>query len=266
MQGIDAVFHLAGVAHAMPQGGGHEPPYRAVNVGGSRAVGEAAVAAGVRHLVYFSSVKAMGDPGDDCVDEGWAVLPEDPYGRSKREAERLWLGAGKETDLHVTVLRPALVYGPGVKGNLLGMLKAIDSGRFPPLPDTANRRSMVHVDDLVEAAWLAATSPPAAGKTYIVSDGQEYSTRAMYEWIMQALGRRVPAWSLPVWALRAGALVGDLLVRLSGRELPLNSGAVRRLLGSACYRSDKIQRELGWRPHRHFKEALPEMITVYRVK
>jgi nucleoside-diphosphate-sugar epimerase len=198
MHEIDTVFHLAGVAHVMPPREDGDTLYEAINIHGSRAVVEAAIAAGVRHFVYFSSVKAMGDPGDECVDERWAVLPEDPYGLSKKEAERLLLAAGKRTGMHITVLRPALVYGPGVKGNLFRMLKTIDSGRFPPLPDAVNRRSMVHVEDVVQAALLAAEKPAAVGQTYIVTDGQDCSTRQMYEWICEALGRPVPAWTMPI--------------------------------------------------------------------
>jgi len=167
LRGVDTVFHLAGVAHTR---GVPEEVYWQVNLQGTRALVEAAVAQGVKHFVFFSSVKAMADPpGDRCVDESWAKEPADAYGRSKRAAEAAVLAAGRESGLHVVVIRPTLVYGPGVKGNLLKILRLVASGRCPPLPDTGNRRSMVHVEDLCDLALAAAADPAASGRCYIVS-------------------------------------------------------------------------------------------------
>jgi nucleoside-diphosphate-sugar epimerase len=166
--------------------------------------------------------------------------------------------------MHVCCLRPALVYGPGVKGNLLRMMGAVDAGRFPPVPDTGNRRSMVHVDDLVQAAKLAAEKPAANGKTYIVTDGRNYSTREMYVMMAETLGRKVPSWTVPAWLLRGGGYIGDLIGRITGRRFPVDSEAIARLLGSACYSSRKIELELGYRPVRDLGSALPEMVESYR--
>ncbi len=171
---------------------------------------------------------------------------------------------GSDTGMQVSVLRPVLVYGPAVKGNLRRMLQAIDSGRFPPLPETGNQRSMVCVDDLIDAARLVADSPQADGQVYIVSDDARYSTRQMSHWMHEALGRKPPAWSIPVWVLRAAAVLGDAMEVLSGRPLPLSSAVLQRLLGSACYRSDKIQQQLGWRPRVHLRDCLPAIVSDYR--
>ncbi|RLA03407.1 MAG: NAD-dependent dehydratase, partial [Gammaproteobacteria bacterium] len=222
-------------------------------------------AAGVRQFIYFSSVKAVADPGNECVDESWQRPPSDPYGQSKLGAEQRLFAIGSESGMQVTVLRPALVYGPAVKGNLWRMLQAIDNGRFPPLPDTGNQRSLVCVDDLIDAARLAADSPQADGQIYIVSDDAHYSTRQLYDWMHEALGRNVPRWSIPVFVLRAGAWVGGVAGRMTGRQLPLNPDVLQRLLGSACYRSDKIQQQLGWRPRRHLRDSLPGMVSAYRI-
>ena len=262
---VDTVFHLAGKAHALAELPGETADYQQVNVTGTRILLEAAVAAGVKRFIFFSSVKALADPGEQCVDEGWQPAPAtDIYGRSKYEAEKLVLATGRESGMHVCCLRPALVYGPGVKGNLLRMMQAIDTGRFPPVPDTGNRRSMVHVDDLVQAAMLAAEKPAANGKTYIVTDGRQYSTREMYVMMAETLGRRVPAWSVPAWVLRGGGHIGDLIGRIRGRRFSVDSEAVARLLGSACYSSQKIEQELGYIPARDLGSALPEMVASYR--
>ena len=261
---VDTVYHLAGVVHAIVAADVDESLYHSVNVAASEALATLAIRAGVKQFIYFSSVKAVADPGDECVDESWQRAPHDPYGQSKREAEQRLFAVGRDTGMQVTVLRPTLVYGPAVKGNLLRMLQAIDSGRFPPLPETGNQRSMVCVDDLIDAARRVADSPHADGQVYIVSDGVRYSTRQLSDWMHEALGRKVPAWSVPALVLRAGALLGDGVAALSGRPLPLNSAVLQRLLGSACYRSGKLQQELGWRPRLQFRDCLPEMVSDYR--
>jgi len=264
MQGIDTVFHLAGMVHAMKPGKGEQRLYETVNVRGSEAVAIAAVESGVRRFVFFSSVKAVGDPGEKCVDERWQILPQDPYGLSKREAEKRLLGFGRRAGMHVSVLRPALVYGPDAKGNLQRMIEAIDAGRFPPLPETGNRRSMVHVDDLNEAAWLVATHPQADGEVYIVSDGEAYSSRQIYEWMTEALGRKLPAWNMPAPVLGIAATWGDIFQRIPGCRVPINSEMFQRLIGSACYEAGKLRQDLGWQPRRRLYETLPNMVAAYR--
>lgn len=261
--GVDQCFHLAGVVHAMPQAGVPDALYHTVNVIGSERLASAAVEAGVRSFVYFSSVRAVADPGKDCVDESWQSMPVDPYGVSKRVAEQRLLEIGQEGDLQVTVLRPALVYGAGVKGNLLRMLQAIERGRFPPVPYTDNRRSMVGVDDLVAAALCAARSAKANGQVYFVSDNAPCSTRALYDWMSQALGRHAHSWSVPGPLLQAGAWAGDLLECVTGRVPPLTTAALSRLRGSACYRSDMLQQALGWRPQTTIREAMPAIVKCY---
>jgi len=264
---VDTVFHLAGKAHALAElpGETETADYQQVNVVGTRMLLEAAVAAGVKRFIFFSSVKSMADPGEQCVNEHWqSASPKDIYGRSKYEAEQLVLAAGRESGMHVCCLQPALVYGPDVKGNLFRMMQAIDAGRFPSVPDTGNRRSMVHVDDLVQAAMLAAEKQAANGETYIVTDGRYYTTREIYVRMAKALERNIPGWSMPAWVLRGGGYIGDLIGRIRGRRFPVDSEAVARLLGSACYSSEKIQQELGYIPARDLGSALPEMVDSYR--
>jgi nucleoside-diphosphate-sugar epimerase len=263
--GADTVFHLAGVAHAVDEGAPEvDAQHQAVTLEGTRALLADAVAQGVRRFVFVSSVKAMGEGGANVLDESAATEPQSAYGRAKLEAERLVLAAGREHGLHAAVLRLPLVYGPGNKGNIPRMIAAIDRGRFPSLPETGNRRSMVHVDDVVQALLLAADNPAANGQVFIVTDGRAYSTRELYEAICRALGRPVPGWSVPAWLLRFGARAGDVLQRLSGRSLPLTTGTLDKLLGSACYSADRIQRQLGYVAHHTLYDALPEIVAEYR--
>ena len=259
-RGVDGIFHLAGLAHLPDQSGTADSLYWRVNVDGTRLLLDAAKAAGVGRFIYFSSVKAVADPGRDCIDETWDAPPADAYGQSKREAEQLVLFASQQ-GLHASVLRPTLVYGPGVKGNLRRMINAVARGRFPPLPEFHNRRSMVSVSDLAAAAWLAMTTDAANGRVYIVADGMDYSTRAMYLAICQALGRSPPSWCLPLWLLKAGARAGDLLGRAAGRPMPFSSLALARLCGSACYRADRLRAELAWTPQQDFFAVVDEIVS-----
>lgn len=261
----DTMLHLAGYAHASDQDSPEaERLHQATTVEGTRALLSAAVAAGVRRFVFLSSVKAMGEGGEDCLDETASEAPASHYGRAKLEAERLVLAAGREHGMHVCVLRLPLVYGPGNKGNIPRMIEAIDRGRFPPLPEMNNRRSMVHVDDVVQALLFAVENSAANGQVFIVTDGRTYSTRQIYTGICQALGRAVPAWTIPIWVLRLGARLGDAMERISGRAMPLTTSTLDKLLGSAWYSSDKIRRELGFVPRHALFDALPDMIAEYR--
>ena len=166
--------------------------------------------------------------------------------------------------MQVNILRPTLVYGPGCKGNLANLLRWIDKGWFPPLPDTGNRRSMVDVRDVVKAALLAASRDSANGKICILTDGEDYSTRRVYLAIRRALGKAEPGWSLPVGMMRLLGKCGDGYEALLGRPAPYNSTMCSRLLGSACYRSVNVEEALGFRPGYRFEDALPDMVAAYR--
>ncbi|HHI92126.1 MAG TPA: NAD-dependent epimerase/dehydratase family protein [Gammaproteobacteria bacterium] len=258
LQGVDTVFHLAGKAHALSETRQDEVEYHAINTAGTQRLLEACQAEGVQRFVMFSSVKAMGEGGIACLGEGADIPPETPYGRSKLDAERLVLNGGYVP--HPVVLRLSMVYGPIEKGNLPKMIHAIARGRFPPLPELGNQRSMVHVDDVVRAAILVAERPESAGGTYILTDGRAYSTRQMYEWICEALGKSIPSWYVPAFALKLLALMGDGIGAVRGRRFVFDSDALNKLVGSACYSSDLIQKDLGFKPERSLRESLGEIV------
>ncbi len=132
------------------------------------------------------------------------------------------------------------------------------------MAESGNRRSMVHVSDLIDAMLLCATSTAADGRTYVVTDGRGYSTRTLYVEMSHALGRPVPRWTVPRAALRAAGRAGDLVGWLSGRRPPLDSAGVERLLGSAEYDDEAIRRELGFRSTRNLMGALPEIVAAHR--
>ena len=261
---MDTIFHLASKVHESIDRSASFEEYKAVNVTGTRNLLEGAVAGGARRFVLFSSVKAMGERTESCQDEVALPRPETPYGKSKLEAERLVIEYGNRYNLHGSCLRLPLVYGPGQKGNLARMFAAIDRGGFPPLPEFGNRRSMVHVDNVARAAFLAAIHPAARGQCYIVTDGLDYSTRELYELIAAALKKPIPRWRIPAVALRVLAKVGDIGECVLRRKLPFDTEALDKLVGSAFYSSAKIVRELGYAPKINFHSALPELTAWYR--
>ncbi len=263
-KGCDTVFHLAARVHALSDTNADHALYDSLNIDGTRNVLEAATACGVERFVFFSSVKVLGEGGPERIDEDHEAIPETAYGRSKLAAEKLVLEYGKRSGMHVACLRLPLVYGPGNKGNLFRMIATIDRGMFPPLPTIGNRRSMVHVSNVLDAALSVATHPNANGQSYIVADAEAYSTDELYRMICQGLGRKAPRWSVPKGVLQLLGLIGDVIGRVRGRRFFFDSDALDKLIGSAWYSSDKISRELGYQPAIEFRESLPELIDWYR--
>ena len=256
--GIETVYHCAGFAHAF---GHHDPGLHwRINFEGTRNLLQAAAGAGVRSFIFLSSVKAMAEPGEQCVDELFTGEPVSPYGQAKRAAEEAVLEAGTRHGMHVVNLRLAMVYGHGGHGNLERMARGVRAGWFPPIPDTGNRRSLVHVSDVVAAIRHVARDPRANGSTYIVADPLAYSTRQIHDGIRAALGLPATGWSIPAPVWRAGGMIGDVVGGILRRSLPLNTEVVSRLLESACYLPDRIGRELGWRAQTGLAAGLQEMM------
>jgi len=256
LEGVDTIFHLAGKAHTRARNAAEIAEYEAVHVHGTRSLLRAARQAGVRACVLLSSVKAMGEGGEEVWDESTPCSPQNPYGLTKLAAERVVL---EEMPLPCPViLRPTLVYGAGSKGNLDLMIRAVRKGVFPAIAFPPNRRSMIHVQDVVQACLLAATHPAACGQVYILTDGREYSTNEMLAWIHEALGKK-PKPAVPYAVLRAGAALGDMLERI-GIHAPLNGDRLSKLAGSARYSSAKIRRELGFDPSWDLRRGIHEMI------
>jgi nucleoside-diphosphate-sugar epimerase len=184
----------------------------------------------------------------DLVREDESSMPIDPYGISKRLAEGEAFGSATDK-MSVVVLRPALVYGPGMKGNLSSLLEFLRKRHKVPLPEVNNRRSLVGLQDLVRCTLLAAERSAAVGQTYVVTDGEAYSTERIVRALADGIGvDPTPRIRVPLGALRMAASLGDGLERVSGRRVPLNSGLLTRLLGNAEYESGRAVTHLEYRP------------------
>jgi UDP-glucose 4-epimerase len=243
LESIDTVFHLAGFAHDMQDPNKVKNLYHAVNVEAAVELARLAVVSGVKRFVFVSSVKAGGSPlSEHCASESDQSDPEGVYGKSKREAELKLLKIGKESGMHISIIRPSLVYGPEVKGNLQLMLSGIARGWFPPLPETGNRRSMIHVDDLVRAIFLVAEDDRANGEIFIATDGRPYSSREIYSTMCNIVGKSVPKWSMPKFLFGMVAII-SLKIRYK----------VNKLLGDECYSSKGLE-ALGFKAQRTLKE------------
>jgi nucleoside-diphosphate-sugar epimerase len=257
----EAVFHLASRVHVMDEGLDAEAEHMRVTVEGTRYLLQAAAEAGAGVFVYFSSCAVMAEGAASALDETAAPAPATPYGRAKLRAEELVLGMNETGGMRTVCLRLPMVYGPGHKGHLPRMIRAIDRGIFPPLPQYAGKRSLVHVDDASDAAILAAQRPEAAGQVYIVAEPRAYSSREIYEIVLRAMGRRPPAWRVPSAMLASAALVGDLGERITRRRLPFDTDALSKLSRPAIYSAAKIERELGFRTSKSFDTAAQDLVA-----
>jgi UDP-glucose 4-epimerase len=256
-----AVFHLAGRVHRMDEGGDAEAEHIRVTVDGTTYLLEAAAEAGVQVFVFFSTVAVMPEGLATELDERTRPAPATPYGRAKLRAEELVLGMNGKSGMRTVCLRLPMVYGPGHKGHLPRMIAAIDRGVFPPLPQYPGKRSLLHVEDAADAAILVAQRPEAAGKVYIVSEPRPYSSREIYEIVLQALGRQAPGWHVPRAVLASTALMGDLGERIARRRLPFDSAALSKLSMPAIYSARKIERELGFKTKKTFATAAREVVA-----
>ncbi len=238
LAGVERVVHLAARTHVTRETAGDTlSAYRRINAGGTRRLAEQAAQAGIARLLFVSSIKVNGNAtGNKPFIEDGAPRFDDAYGRSKWEAEQALWQVAKGSPLAATVLRPPLVYGPGVKGNFLALLKAC-SRRWPlPLDGIGNRRSLIGLTNLVDAIVAALMHPAAGGRTYLVRDGEELSTSALIRRISAALGVAPRLWPAPQGLLRLGASATG------------HSEAAKRLLDSLEIDDSRIRHELGWSP------------------
>lgn len=258
--GIHTVFHCAGYAHAFASRDQRDSAHHwATNAEGTKNLVEAAARAGAKHFVFLSSVKAMAEPGEICADEHFPGIPLTAYGQSKRAAEETVVTVGKRYGMQAVNLRLAMVYGAGGRGNLERMGGLVQRNIFPPLPETGNHRSMVHVEDVVDVMQLVAEDTRANGRTYIVASTEAPSGRELYDAMRQALTMPPTHWSVPAPVLKTAAMAGDMLGYLLHRRMPLNRETLSRLLESAWYSPARIEKELGWQARIPLAQGLQEM-------
>jgi UDP-N-acetyl-alpha-D-quinovosamine dehydrogenase len=255
LKGVDTVIHLAARVHVMNDKAADPlTEFLKVNLYGTSNLARQAAGAGVKRLVFASSVKVNGEQTKEgqAFSENDEPDPQDPYAISKLQAEEVLQSIAKETGMEVVIVRPPLVYGPGVKGNFFRLLTAIDKGIPLPLAGANNLRSLVYVGNLVDALAACANHPAAAGQIYLVSDGEDVSTAMLVERISRLLGRSSRSFDFPPGLLRAAA-------SMLGR-----TAQVDRLFGSLRVNDRKLRSELGWSPPYTMEQGLGDTADWYR--
>ena len=248
---VDIVFHLAGYTHDVINLPSKDKLYYDVNVKATVELIKIAASKGVKKFIYLSSVKAGGVfEQKKCMTEKDQGVPNDIYGKTKRTCEVEILELARVSNISLSIIRPALVYGDEMKGNLANMLKSIKSGWFPPLPETNNKRSMISVVDLVDAILLVVSNQNSNVDLYIATDGYNYSSRDIYNVLCDVSGKKASRWELPKIFFLILATAGNFF-----KFIPFNSHKYKKLFGSECYSSKKLSL-LGFVPKYNFSSYL----------
>jgi nucleoside-diphosphate-sugar epimerase len=254
LAGCDAVIHLAARVHVMHDTAADPlTAFRVVNLGGTLSLARQAAAAGVKRFVFISSVKVNGEAtfSRKRFTAEDVPAPLDAYGVSKVEAEEGLRELFAQTGMEVVIIRPPLVYGPGVKANFAGMMRWLRRGIPLPLGAIHNQRSLVALDNLIDLIVTCLTHPAAANQTFLVCDGEDLSTTQLLRRMGAALGTPARLLPVPMSALKLGAAL------LRRPEL------VQRLCGSLQIDMSKTQELLGWRPPFSVEESLQKTAEGY---
>ena len=247
LRGVNIVIHLAARVHVMKDTAIDAlAEFRRVNVDGTLNLARQAVEAGVQRFVFISSIKVNGE--GTLLRQLYTAedqpAPVDPYGISKREAEDALLQLARETGMEVVIIRPPLIYGPGVKANFQSMMRWLDKGIPLPLGAIHNRRSLVALDNLIDLIVTCIHHPAAANQIFLASDGEDLSTTELLQRMAAALGKK--AWLIPV----------PESILMWGASLLGKQAMAQRLCGSLQVDISKTRDLLGWKPPVSVDEAL----------
>ncbi|EIC29681.1 MULTISPECIES: UDP-glucose 4-epimerase family protein [Methylomicrobium] len=254
LQGIGVVVHLAARAHVMRDTAADPlTEYRKVNVDGTLNLASQALQAGIKRFIFISSIKVNGEqtPLNRPFRAEDHPSPVDAYGISKREAEDGLRALCANSGMDFVIIRPPLVYGPGVKGNFLTLLRCLDKGLPLPLASIRNKRSLVSVDNLADLIVICIEHPSAANQTFLASDGEDLSTPELLQRTAAAIGKEACLWSAPVGLLHFAA-------QCAGK-----TEAIRKLCGSLQLDIAKTCERLGWRPPVAIDQALQATARYY---
>jgi len=265
VKGVDLVIHLAALLHIMNPPPALREEYERINVGGTSIVVREAVRAGVRRVVLFSTIAVYGLSHGSILTEEASPHPDTFYGSTKLAAERIVLEAGDCAGRPIgTILRLGAVYGPGIKGNYQRLVQSLARGRFLPVGDGSNRRTLVYDKDVSRAALLASVHSGAAGRIFNVSNGSFPTMKDIIETICSALGRRQPRFALPLSPVRWGAGVLEDSARLFGLTSPVTRSTIDKYTEDIAVSAERIKRELGFVPQYDLPTSWRETVEAMR--
>lgn len=239
LKDVDVVIHAAARVHVMKEVSADPlAAFREINVEGTLNLARQSAAAGVRRFVFISSIKVNGEGGahDQAYTADDVPAPVDPYAISKLEAERALQALAVVTGLELVIIRPVLVYGPGVKANFLSMMQWLHCGVPLPFGAVHNSRSFVAIDNLVDLIITCAEHPAAANQIFLASDGEDVSTTQLLRKLASALGKSAILLPIPVWLMSGAA-------EFLGRQ-----ALSQRIFGSLRVDISKNRQLLGWVP------------------
>jgi UDP-glucose 4-epimerase len=265
MQGVDAVVHLAALLHIVNPPPEMREKYGRVNVGGTAMVVDAAIKAGVRRVVLFSTIAVYGASDGHVLNEMSPTNPDTFYAQTKLAAERIVLNARSTSGQPLgTVLRLGAIYGSRIKGNYERLTHALARNRFIPIGNGLNRRTLVYDKDVGRAAVLAVSHSAAEGRVFNVTDGGVHTLNEIIESICSALGRKSPRLSLPVGPMRIVAELIEKGVNTIGIKAPVTRETVDKYTEDIAVDGSLIQQELGFVPQYDLKTGWKETIRDMR--
>jgi UDP-glucose 4-epimerase len=249
MQGVDSVVHLAALLHIVNPPPALQGKYERINVGGTSAVVSAAIKAGVKRIVLFSTIAVYGPSAGRILTEETTPHPDTFYARTKLDAEKIVLEAKGTDGVKLgTVLRLGAVYGSRIKGNYERLTRALARHRFIPIGSGLNRRTLIYDKDVARAAVLAVSSSAAAGRVFNVTDGQFHTLNEIIEAICLALGRKPPGLSLPAALMHRVAGFIEKGGQAAGLKLPALRLMIDKYNEDVAITGDLIRKELGFYP------------------
>ncbi|MFA0509585.1 MULTISPECIES: UDP-glucose 4-epimerase family protein [Vibrio] len=253
-EGVDCVVHCAARVHQMNESAqGALTAYRDINTLGTLNLAKQAAEAGVKRFVFVSSIKVNGEFSEPNLpfEPNLKNTPQDPYGLSKYEAEVELAKLSKDTGLEVVIIRPPLVYGPGVKANFLSMMRLIDKGIPLPFGAIKNQRSLVYLDNLSDLILTCCEHPSAPGYTFLASDDQDVSTTQLMQTIAHTMGKSPRLIPIPMSWIQAGSSA------LKKKHI------AQRICGNLQVEIGLTKETLGWKPPVSFEQGIKRTVEAY---
>jgi UDP-glucose 4-epimerase len=246
---VDAVVHLAALLHIVDPSPTLRSKYEQINVGGTTTVTKAAVQAGIKRLVFFSTIAVYGDSAGEILTEASPTRPDTVYAQTKLAAEKIVLESKRADGQPLgSVLRLGAVYGSRIKGNYQRLVQSLARGRFIPIGNGHNRRTLIYDKDVARAAVLATQRPAAAGQVYNVTDGRFHTLNEIITAMCESLGRTPPRFSVPVGPVRLAAGILEDAARLVSRQSPIVRATIDKYTEDVAVDGQRIQAQLGFVP------------------